>query len=30
MFSDLYDWAGQERTVDISKGNSTFCEGPIL
>lgn len=24
IFKDLYDWAGQERTVNISKGN-TFC-----
>jgi cell filamentation protein len=25
VFQDLYDWAGQVRTVDISKGNTRFC-----
>ncbi|MDK2122737.1 Fic/DOC family protein [Parachitinimonas caeni] len=25
IFQDVYDWAGQFRTVDISKGNSRFC-----
>ena len=25
LFSDVYDWAGEYRTVDISKGNSRFC-----
>ncbi|WP_036770771.1 putative adenosine monophosphate-protein transferase Fic [Photorhabdus australis] len=25
IFSDLYDWAGQLRTIDISKGNTRFC-----
>jgi cell filamentation protein len=25
VFQDLYDWAGQLRTVDISKGNTRFC-----
>ncbi|MCO7225600.1 Fic family protein [Pleionea sp. CnH1-48] len=25
LFQDLYSWAGQIRTVDISKGNSRFC-----
>ena len=24
VFQDVYDWAGQPRTVDISKGNSYF------
>lgn len=24
FFSDVYEWAGQERTVDIAKGNSYF------
>ena len=24
LFQDVYDWAGQLRTVDISKGNSRF------
>lgn len=25
LFSDIYDWAGQLRTIDISKGNTLFC-----
>ena len=25
LFSDLYDWAGQIRTVDISKKDTQFC-----
>ena len=25
LFSDLYDWAGELRTVDISKDNTHFC-----
>jgi cell filamentation protein len=25
LFRDLYDWAGEIRTVDISKGNTRFC-----
>lgn len=25
VFQDLYDWAGQLRTVDISKGSTRFC-----
>lgn len=25
LFSDLYDWAGQVRTVDISKKGTRFC-----
>ncbi|WP_024695998.1 putative adenosine monophosphate-protein transferase Fic [Pseudomonas syringae] len=25
LFADLYDWAGELRTVDISKGNTRFC-----
>jgi len=25
LFSDLYDWAGQLRTVDISKNDTHFC-----
>ncbi|MBA4290811.1 MAG: cell filamentation protein Fic [Pseudomonas sp.] len=25
LFKDLYDWAGQIRTVDISKGGTHFC-----
>lgn len=25
LFSDLYDWAGQVRTIDISKKGTQFC-----
>lgn len=25
LFSDVYDWAGKLRQVDISKGNTRFC-----
>ena len=25
LFSDLYPWAGQLRTIDISKGDTRFC-----
>ncbi|MBM7036559.1 Fic/DOC family protein [Vibrio ulleungensis] len=25
LFQDLFDWAGQVREVDISKGNTRFC-----
>ncbi len=25
LFDDIYDWAGQLRQVDISKGNTRFC-----
>lgn len=25
LFSDLYDWAGELRSVDISKGGTRFC-----
>ncbi len=25
LFSDLYEWAGEIRTVDISKGGTRFC-----
>ena len=25
LFSDIYDWAGELRTVDMSKGSSIFC-----
>jgi hypothetical protein len=24
LFADIYDWAGELRTVDIAKGASTF------
>lgn len=25
LFSDLYEWSGNERTVGITKGNTVFC-----
>lgn len=25
LFHDLYDWAGEVRTIDIAKGNTRFC-----
>lgn len=25
LFQDVYDWAGEIRSVDISKGNTRFC-----
>lgn len=25
LFEDVYDWAGELRTVDISKGGTHFC-----
>ena len=25
LFKDLYDWAGEHRSVDISKGGTRFC-----
>jgi cell filamentation protein len=25
LFQDIYEWAGRDRTVRISKGESTFC-----
>ncbi len=25
LFQDVYDWAGQDRTVEIAKGDSLFC-----
>ncbi|MDP8162536.1 Fic family protein [Pasteurella skyensis] len=25
MFSELYEWAGKIRTIDISKGGTRFC-----
>ena len=30
MFQDVYDWAGQFRTVDIAKNNTFFCHCPYL
>ncbi|WP_425315043.1 Fic/DOC family protein [Stutzerimonas stutzeri] len=26
LFVDIYEWAGELRTVDISKGNTHFCD----
>ena len=30
FFSDLYDWAGQERTVNLAKENSYFAHVPFI
>lgn len=30
LFQDVYDWAGQPRTIDISKGNSLFGLAPYI
>lgn len=30
LFQDMYEWAGQVRTVDISKGNSHFCRTEFI
>ena len=30
LFQDVYDWAGQFRTVDIAKNNTFFCHFPYL
>jgi cell filamentation protein len=30
LFQDVYDWAGQDRTVNISKGEHTFCLAPYI
>lgn len=30
LFQDLYDWAGQERTVNIAKGGSSFAHVPYI
>ena len=30
LFSDIYDWAGKIRDVDIAKGNSLFCKAVYI
>ncbi len=30
LFSELYDWAGQIRDVNISKGGTSFCIAPRI
>jgi cell filamentation protein len=30
IFQDVYDWAGQDRTVDISKSTSYFCKAGYI
>src|SRR3546814_15714771 len=30
LFQDLYDWAGQDRTVNIAKGGSSFAAVPYV
>jgi cell filamentation protein len=30
VFQDLYDWAGQLRSLDISKGSTRFCTVQLI
>jgi cell filamentation protein len=30
IFQDVYDWAGQDRTVDTAKGDNLFCLAPYI
>jgi len=30
LFQDVYAWAGQDRTVDIAKGQSYFCRAAFI
>lgn len=30
LFSDLYDWAGKLRTVEIQKGDTEFCKSGVI
>ena len=30
LFQDLYDWAGEDRTVNIAKGGSSFAHVPYI
>ena len=30
IFQDVYEWAGETRTVDIAKNNSYFCHTPYI
>ena len=30
LFGRIYDWAGEERTVELAKGNSVFCLVPYI
>ena len=30
LFQDLYDWAGQDRSVNIAKGGSSFAHVPYI
>jgi cell filamentation protein len=30
IFQDVYDWAGQDRTVDIARDNSYFCRAQFI
>jgi cell filamentation protein len=29
-FQDVYPWAGQVRTVNITKGTTTFCSAAFI
>jgi cell filamentation protein len=30
IFQDVYDWAGEVRTVDIAKSDGLFCLAPYI
>jgi len=30
LFQDVYDWAGEDRTVDMAKGHSPFCRARYI
>jgi cell filamentation protein len=30
IFQDVYEWAGQDRTLDIAKSNSYFCRAEFI
>ena len=30
LFQDVYEWAGETRTIDISKGTSRFANWPLI
>ncbi|WNL43241.1 putative adenosine monophosphate-protein transferase Fic [Halomonas sp. PAMB 3264] len=30
LFDDLYDWAGELRSIDIAKGDTRFCHVPFI
>jgi cell filamentation protein len=30
LFQDIYEWAGQHRTVQMARGNSHFCRAEFI